>query len=223
MRKEELAGMIDHTLLGPEVSRKRIEKICEEAVKYGFKAVCTYPTFITQVRDILEDEDVKVCSVVGFPHGSHKKGVKAFEAQLAIEDGADELDMVANIPAIKNGDYEVAEEDVRSVVETARRGPREILVKVILETCELSAGRKKAGAILAQAGGADFVKTSTGFADRGATEEDVSLLAETVGEELGVKAAGGIKDFEDARSMINAGADRIGASSGVEIISGCQE
>ena len=220
MRKKELAGYIDHTLLGAEVSSEAVERICEEAIEYGFKAVCTYPTYVSQASDLLKDEKVRVCSVIGFPHGTHKRGVKAFEAQLAIEDGADELDMVAKIPSLLNGDYEEVEKDIRSVVETARNSPRDILVKVILETCKLSREQKKAGGILVQAAGADFVKTSTGFAESGATKSDVKLLAETVGNNIGIKAAGGIKSYEDARSMINAGASRIGASSGLEIISG---
>lgn len=223
LKKEDLAGMIDHTLLGSEVSEGGIEEVCQEAIDHGFKSVCTYPSYIKQVSDLLDGEEVKACSVVGFPHGTHRRGVKSFEAQLAIEDGADELDMVAKIPALKNGDYESVQEDIRSVVETARRSPGEIVVKVILETCKLSGREKKAGAILAQAGGADFVKTSTGFAERGATEEDVSLLHETVGERMGVKAAGGIKNFEDAKAMIDSGASRIGASSGVEIVSSCPD
>lgn len=223
MKKSELASMIDHTTLGPESSEKDVERVCQEAKEYGFASVCVEPIYVTLAKDLLDDTEVKVATVVGFPHGTHKQGVKGFEAQLAIEDGADELDMVANISALQRGDYEVVARDITAVTETAEKSTREVLVKVILEMGLLNEETKRAGCIVAQASGADFVKTSTGFGPSGAKVEDVKLMSRVVSDDVGVKAAGGIGDYEDATEMIEAGATRLGASSGVEIIQGASE
>ena len=223
MRKAELAKMIDHTLLGPTASRKGVVELCREAKKYGFASVVVNPCHVHLARDLLQDSPIKVCAVIGFPHGMTTSEVKAYEAQKAIAAGADELDVVINIAALKEGDYATILEDIRGVCATGEKAPRSILVKVILETALLEEAEKVAGAILAKAGGADFVKTSTGFGPAGATVEDVALLRRTVGEGMGVKAAGGIRDYETAVAMIAAGANRIGASRSVSILEGAPE
>ncbi len=220
MNKSEIAAIIDHTTLGPASSLEEVEKVCQEANEYGFAAVCVEPNYIGEAKKYLQDEDVKVDTVVGFPHGTHKPGVKAFEAQLAIEDGADELDTVTDIAALKKGDYEKVARDISAVTEVAKDSARDIKVKVILETGLLDEAEKKAGCIIAQASGADFVKTSTGFGPSGASVKDVELMRRVVSREIGVKAAGGIGDYETAMKMVEAGATRIGASSGVEIVQG---
>ena len=223
MRKKELAKMIDHTLLGPTAARDGVKQLCSEAVRYGFYSVCVNPCHVRLARELTADSPVKVCAVIGFPHGMTTAEVKGFEAQKAIAAGADELDMVINVAALKEGNYEAVLADIRAVCDAARKAPGKVLVKVILETALLDEQEKIAGAILAKAGGADFVKTSTGFGPGGATVEDVALLRRTVGEEMGVKAAGGIRDYETAVRMIEAGASRIGASRSVEIIAGAPE
>ncbi|MCD6136328.1 deoxyribose-phosphate aldolase [Candidatus Bipolaricaulota bacterium] len=223
MNKTELAKMIDHTLLGPTASTEGVRKLCDEAKEYGFASVCVNPCHTALVRELLDEDDPKVCVVIGFPHGMSTSEVKGFEAQKAIADGADELDMVINVAALKAGNYRTVSEDIRAVCSAAEKAPRRALVKVILETSLLDDTEKRAGAILAKAAGADFVKTSTGFASGGATVEDVALLRETVGPELGVKAAGGIHTYEEALAMIEAGATRIGASRSVAIVEGAPE
>ncbi len=220
MKKSEIAAMIDHTVLGPESSEEAVEEVCREAKEYGFAAVCVEPIYVTRAKELLEGSEVSVDTVIGFPHGTHKKGAKGFEAQLAIEDGADELDMVVNIPALKEGAYELVAGDISAVTEAAKKSPREVLVKVILEMGLLDEEEKRAGCLISQASGADFVKTSTGFGPRGAALEDVELMREVVSDWIGIKAAGGIGDYETAKQMIEAGATRIGASSGVEIVRG---
>lgn len=223
MKKSELAALIDHTTLGPESSEEDVERVCREAKEYGFASVCVEPTYVSTAAELLEDTEVKVDTVVGFPHGTHKRGAKGFEAQLAIEDGADELDTVVNIPALQRGDYQEVSRDISAVTEAAEASARSVLVKVILEMGLLEEETKRAGCVIAQASGADFVKTSTGFGPSGATVEDVELMSSLVSDEVGVKAAGGIGDFEAAREMLEAGATRIGASSGVEIVEGAPE
>ncbi len=223
MRKKELAGYIDHTVLGPATSSEDVERVCQEAKTYGFYGVCIPPTYVARARELLRDTSVKVVTVVGFPHGQHLPEVKAFEAKVAVDHGADEVDMVINVAALKAGDYPAVLQDIRAVREAIDKAPKRVILKVILECALLSDEEKVAGAILAKAAGADFVKTSTGFGPGGATVEDVRLLRRTVGEGMGVKAAGGIRDYETALRMIEAGASRIGASRGVQIIQGAPD
>lgn len=223
MRKIELARIIDHTALGPEVDKGRVEKLCQEAMQHKFYAVCIPPTFVGFARQILRDSGVKVCTVVGFPHGQNRPEVKAMEARLAVEEGADEVDMVINIPALKAGDYAYVLSEIRAVREATQKAARPIVLKVILECALLSDEEKVAGAILAKAAGADFVKTSTGFGPGGATPEDVALLRRAVGPGFGVKAAGGIRDYTSAVRMVEAGANRIGASRSLEILAGAPD
>lgn len=223
MRRTDLARMIDHTLLGPTASVEGVGVLCQEAKRYGFASVCVNPCHTSLACDLLKETQIKVCVVIGFPHGMATSEVKAFEAQKAIAVGADELDMVLNIAALKEGDYATVLNDIKGVCAASEKAPRPILIKVILETALLDEDEKVAGAILAKAGGADFVKTSTGFGPGGATVEDVALLRQTVGETMGVKAAGGIRDYETALAMIEAGATRIGASRSVAILEGAPE
>jgi deoxyribose-phosphate aldolase len=220
MRKPELARLIDHTLLGPSASADGVRALCEEAKRYGFFAVCVEPYHVPLACGLLEDSAVHVCAVIGFPHGMNTGETKAFEAQKAIASGVDELDMVLNIAALRDGDYGTVFDEIKKVCTEAEKASKSVLVKVILETAALQDEEKIAGAILAKAAGADFVKTSTGFGPGGATVEDVILLRRTVGETMGVKAAGGIRDYETAVSMIQAGATRIGASQSVAILEG---
>ena len=220
MRKKELAKLIDHTLLGPSAGADGVRVLCEEAKRYGFFSVCVDPCYVPLVRGLLEGSPVAVCTVIGFPHGMTAGETKGFEAQKAIAAGADELDMVVNLAALRDGDYALVSDEIRRVCSEAEKASKSVLVKVILETASLRDEEKVAGAILAKAAGADFVKTSTGFGPGGATVEDVALLRQTVGEAMGVKAAGGIRDYETAIAMIEAGATRIGASRSVAILEG---
>ena len=222
MKRTELAKRIDHTLLGPTATEEDVRRLCEEAIEYGVAAACVNPCHVGLVRDLLKDSDVKTCAVIGFPHGMTTSDTKAFEAQRAIASGADELDMVINVGALKEGDYATVTEDIRDVCRAAEKAPRPVHVKVILEMALLTKEEKVAAATLAKAAGADFVKTSTGFGPGGATSEDVALLRATVGKEMGVKAAGGIRDAETAVAMIEAGADRIGASRTEAILEGAE-
>ncbi|MGY4707416.1 deoxyribose-phosphate aldolase [Candidatus Bipolaricaulota sp. J31] len=219
----EIARYIDHTVLGPATSTEDVRRVCEEAKAYGFYAVCIPPTYVALAKELLRDTGVRVCTVAGFPHGQHVPEVKAFEAKTAVDDGADEVDMVVNVAALKAGDYAAVLRDIRTVREEIDKAPRRVVLKVILECALLSDEEKVAGAILAKAAGADFVKTSTGFGPGGATVEDVALLRRAVGEGMGIKAAGGIRDYETAVRMIEAGATRIGASRGVQIVQGAPD
>jgi len=223
MKKSEVASFIDHTTLGPDSTEEDVGRVCAEAKKYGFASVCVEPIYVGKAKALLEGSEVKIDTVIGFPHGTHKRGAKGFEAQLAIEDGADELDMVVNIPALLKGDYEEVARDITAVTEPAEASPGEVIVKVILEMGLLDEEKKRAGCIISQASGAEFVKTSTGFGPTGATVDDVRLMSSVVSDEIGVKAAGGIGDYETAMEMVEAGATRIGASSGVEIVQGAPE
>ncbi|MGD9055198.1 MAG: deoxyribose-phosphate aldolase [Desulfobacterales bacterium] len=210
----EMAQRIDHTLLKPEAIQSAFDLLCSEALQYGFKAVCVNSARVAYVSEKIADRAVVVCAVVGFPLGASHPAVKAFEAAKAIEDGASELDMVLNIGALKDGDLKTVEADIRAVRQAAA-GP--IVLKVIIETCLLTGPEKETACEIAQNVGADFVKTSTGFSSGGATVEDVALMRRIVGPEMGVKASGGIKDWQTAAAMIEAGADRLGTSSGVVI------
>lgn len=213
----ELARYIDHTALKAETTKDQITTLCAEALEYKFASVCVNPTWVKYAAEKLKsDDDVKVCTVIGFPLGANTPEVKAFETKDAIANGADEVDMVINIAALKDADYDLVERDIRAVVEAANG----TLVKVIFETCMLTKEEIKKAAELSVKAGADFVKTSTGFSTGGATVEDIRLMRETVGPDIGVKASGGVRDFEGAKAMIDAGATRIGASAGIAIVTG---
>ncbi len=211
----DYAKMIDHTLLKPEATKEQVKNLCEEAVQYGFHSVCVNSSFVYYCAELLKDSDVKVCTVIGFPLGAMSTAGKAAEAQAAVADGAEELDMVIHVGMIKSGDWDYVKQDIASVVEAA--GDKAI-VKVILETCLLTDEEKRKACMICKEAGASFVKTSTGFSNGGATVKDVALMREAVGSDMGVKASGGIRSFQDARAMVEAGADRIGASSGIAII-----
>jgi len=210
---KELAGMIDHTLLKPEATEKQIYKLCAEARQHGFASVCVNPVYVKACVRELKDE-IPVAAVVGFPLGANHPAVKAGEANQAMKNGAGELDMVINVGMLKSGELEFVEDDIRSVVEAAP----DCRVKVIIEACLLTDEEKITACFLAKQAGAHFVKTSTGFSTGGATVQDVALMRRVVGNELGVKAAGGIRTLEDAKAMIAAGANRIGASAGIKIV-----
>jgi deoxyribose-phosphate aldolase len=209
------ASMIDHTLLKPEAAEADIRRLCEEAAQYGFASVCVNPSWVKSAECHLRGSGVPVCTVVGFPLGATLPDVKAYETRRSILDGAREIDMVINIGALKSGDDCAVEYDIRSVVEAAHE--QNVLVKVIIEAALLTDEEKVRACVAARQAGADFVKTSTGFAKSGATVADVALMRRTVGSEMGVKAAGGVKGLGDARAMLEAGATRIGASVGVKI------
>lgn len=213
-----LAGMIDHTLLKPDATPDQIAQLCFEARKYGFASVCVNPGWVKLCAQLLEGSPVKVCTVIGFPLGATTPEVKAFETRTALDNGATEIDMVINIGALKARDLELVARDIRGVVTEAHS--RGALVKVIIETALLTDEDKTIACLLSKEAGADFVKTSTGFSGGGATVHDIELMRRVVGPEMGVKASGGVRTFEDAQSMIKAGATRIGASAGVKIIQG---
>ncbi|KON86993.1 deoxyribose-phosphate aldolase [Sporosarcina globispora] len=212
-----VAKMIDHTLLKADATKDQIEKICAEAKEYNFASVCVNPTWVKLSSDLLNGTEVKVCTVIGFPLGASTPETKVFETKNAIENGATEVDMVINIGALKGGDNELVERDIRAVVDAAKG---KALTKVIIETCLLTEEEKVRACELSVKAGADFVKTSTGFSTGGATAEDIALMRKTVGPEIGVKASGGVRSAEDAQKMIEAGATRIGASSGAAIVNG---
>jgi len=215
-----MAQYIDHTLLKPEATPPAFDQLCEETITYGFKTVCVNSGWVAYVVNKLKGSRIAVCSVVGFPLGAMHSLGKAFEARQAVEDGAQELDMVLNIGAMKAGDLKAVEADILGV---RREAKHPVLLKVIIETCLLTEAEKVKACEIAQKAGADFVKTSTGFSEGGATLEDVALMRKTVGPEMGVKASGGIKDYETAAAMIAAGATRIGAGAGVAIVSGAEK
>jgi deoxyribose-phosphate aldolase len=212
--KQELARMIDHSLLRPQSTRVELKKLCDEALLYGFKAVCVNPIHVADAFSILKGSDVIVCSVIGFPFGTHPPQIKAAETREVIRLGAQEIDMVIQVGALKEGRNSEVVEDIRAVVDVASGSP----VKVILETCYLTEEEKIRGCKLAMEAGASFVKTSTGFGSAGATLEDVKLMRKVIGKNFGLKAAGGIRTLEDALKMIEAGANRLGLSGSVAII-----
>lgn len=213
---DKLSKYIDHTILKPEATKEDIEKICEEAKEYGFKAVCINPVYVKYAAEILENTEVLIATVVGFPLGNNKTKVKELEASIAVEEGADEIDMVINISALKNKEYELVKSDIQAVVKASKSKE----VKVIIETCLLTKEEIiKASEIIVEAG-ADFVKTSTGFSTGGAEEEDIKLIKSVVKDKAKIKASGGIRSKEKAVKMIEAGADRIGASSSIKIVEG---
>lgn len=210
-----IASIIDHTLLKPEATLAMIENLCKEAMEFGFAAVCVNPYYVKNAKILLKGSNVKVATVIGFPLGANTKEVKAFEARKAIEDGADEIDMVINIGALKDKDYDYVRDDIRAVVEAVKG---KAIVKVIIETCLLNEEEKIMACQLSKEAGADYVKTSTGFSTGGATVEDIKLIKKTIGDSMKIKASGGIRDFETAKAMVEAGASRIGASSSVKIV-----
>ena len=214
--ESEIARLIDHTLLKPDATQNEIAKLCAEALQYHFASVCVNPWNVVQAAEILRGSNVKVCTVVGFPLGATLPEVKVFEAQKSIERGAQEIDMVINIGALKSGRLGAVEADIHGVVVASHHG--KALCKVIIETCLLTREEKIQASLAAKNAGADFVKTSTGFSTAGATPEDVRLIRETIGPSTGIKAAGGVRTLEDLQNMVAAGATRIGASAGVKII-----
>lgn len=216
MTAEEFAKYIDHTLLKPESTRRDARRICEEARANGFASACILPAWVADGLEILEDSGVAVCTVVGFPHGIGPAGAKAVEAATAVSDGATEVDMVINISALKSGSDLLVFDDIQSVVDVSLPGGA--IVKVIMECAYLTDDEKRRVCKMTEEAGAQFVKTSTGFGPHGATVEDVRLLRASVSEELGVKAAGGIRTVADALAMIEAGATRLGTSAGVALL-----
>jgi deoxyribose-phosphate aldolase len=216
MNRKEVARLIDHTLLRPQATPAQVEQLCDQARRYGFVSVCINPVYVGLAADKLEGSDVAVCTVVGFPLGATTTSIKVREAQQAMTDGATEIDMVIHVGALKAGDHQAVQEDIAAVSTACHEGGA--LLKVIIEAVLLSDEEKVAACLLAQAAGADFVKTSTGFAGGGATVEDVRLMRQTVGPQMGIKAAGGVRSYADVLAMVDAGATRIGASAGVEIV-----
>ena len=218
MDKKTIASMIDHTLLKPEATPAQVEKLCAEAAEYHFASVCVNPVYIPLAARLLDGTGVKVCCVVGFPLGAIAPEQKAAEAASCAAMGAEELDMVIHVGAAKAGDWALVQRDIEGVVKAAAGRT----VKVILETCLLTDEEKRKACLAAKAAGADFVKTSTGFSTGGATTHDIALMRKTVGPEMGVKASGGIRDYATAMAMIEAGANRIGASAGIEIVAAAE-
>ncbi|CRK84191.1 deoxyribose-phosphate aldolase [Neobacillus massiliamazoniensis] len=217
MKNTNIAAMIDHTLLKPDATKQQIETLCQEAREHKFFSVCVNPVWVSMAKELLKDSGVKVCTVIGFPLGAATSETKAFETKNAIENGAEEVDMVINIGALKDQNDEWVENDIRLVVAAAKG---KALTKVIIETSLLTKEEKIRACQLAVKAGADFVKTSTGFSSGGATVSDIALMRETVGPNVGVKASGGVRNAEDTKKMIESGATRIGASSSVAIIKG---
>lgn len=216
---ENIEKYIDHTLLKPEATDLQVQQVCLDAKKYNFKAVCIQPSWVKYTSDLLKGTDVNTCTVIGFPLGANSPKVKAFEAKQAVLDGADEVDMVINIGAVKSEDYSLVYDDIKAVVDAV---DGKALVKVIIETSLLKDNEKTRVCEAAKRAGADFVKTSTGFSTGGATVEDVALMRRVVGPDMGVKASGGVRTIEDAKAMIEAGATRIGTSNGIALVEGSE-
>ena len=216
----DLAKYIDHTLLKPDATQDEIDRMCDEAIENGFASVCINPTWVRRAAEKLRGSDVVVCTVIGFPLGANTPEIKAMEARRALREGAKEVDMVINVGALKSGQHALVRQDIEKVVDAAHEGGA--IAKVILETALLTDEEKVIASALSKAAKADFVKTSTGFGGGGATVYDVALMRETVGPDMGVKASGGVRTLEDAEDMIAAGATRIGASAGVQILSGAE-
>ena len=218
LSSQDLAGMIDHTLLKPDATISEITQLCEEAIQYNFASVCINPSYVDTCFNLIKSSNVKVCTVIGFPLGAATTQTKFLEAEEAIKNGAEELDMVINVGKLKDRDYDFVFNDIKSIAGLSKR--HLCTSKVILETCLLTDEEKVAACLLAKEAGLNFVKTSTGFSKNGATVHDVSLMKFVVSDKLEVKASGGIRSYEDAIAMINAGATRLGASAGVKIIAG---
>jgi len=211
-----VAAMIDHTLLKPDATKSEIETLCREAKEFGFASVCVNPTWVATCTRLVQGSAVAVCSVVGFPLGATTADTKQYETRRAIFDGAREIDMVINVGALKSGDLHLVESDIRAVTSACRES--QVLSKVIIETALLTDEEKVTACTLAKAAAADFVKTSTGFVPGGATAEDVALMRRVVGDDMGIKASGGVRTLEGVKAMVAAGATRIGASAGVRIV-----
>ncbi len=218
LSSQDLAGMIDHTLLKPDATLSEINQLCEEAMQNHFASVCINPSFVATCFNLIKSSNVKVCTVIGFPLGATTTQTKFLEAEEAIKNGAEELDMVINIGKLKDKNYQFVFDDLKSIADLSKK--HLCISKVILETCLLNNEEKVIACLLAKEAGLNFVKTSTGFSQSGATVHDVSLMKFVVGEKMQVKASGGIRSYEDAIAMINAGAKRLGASAGVKIIAG---
>ncbi|WP_124058818.1 deoxyribose-phosphate aldolase [Vaginisenegalia massiliensis] len=216
----ELNQYIDHTLLKADATQDMVNQLIKEAKEHQFMSVCVNPTWVSHAAQALKGSSVKVCTVIGFPLGANSSKVKAFEAQIAIEDGADEIDMVINIGAAKDGLWDLVKEDIKAVVRAANH---RALVKVIIETCLLTQDEITLACRKAKEAGADYVKTSTGFSTGGATVEDIRLMRQVVGPKVGVKASGGVGNYQEALAMIEAGASRIGASKGVSIMEAAKQ
>lgn len=212
--KKTMASMIDHTILKAGATKEQIVELCSQAKEYDFASVCVSPCFVKLAAKELKDSKVKVCTVIGFPLGANSTQVKAYEANKAVEEGAKEVDMVIHVGALKEGDFAYVQNDISEVVKASEGA----LIKVIIETCYLTDEEKIKACELAKKAGANFVKTSTGFGTGGATASDIELMRKTVGDELGVKASGGVRSLQEALAMIEAGANRIGTSSGMSII-----
>jgi len=225
IKPRDMAKMIDHTNLSPTSTVNDIKKLCEEAKEHEFASVCVNPIYVPLAAKLLEKSSVKVCTVVGFPLGANTTEVKSYETRNAIKNGAQEIDMVMNIGAFKSGAYEIFKADIKAVVDATKKAgvSSDIIVKLILECCYLDKEEIVKACEIAKEAGVDFVKTSTGFGDYGARVEDVGVMRKTVGRDVGVKASGGIKNFEQALEMLDAGANRIGASSGVTIVTDDEE
>lgn len=217
--RSELAGIIDHTLLYPYANSDDIETLCREAAGYGFFSVCVHGCWVQTAVSALEGTDVQVCTVVGFPLGASDPDVKRYETEVAIDEGAQEIDVVLNLGWLKNGQHELVHRELRDVVEAAD----ERKVKVIIETCFLTEDEKKTACKIVNDSGAHFVKTSTGFGKGGATKEDIKLISDQVGKKLGIKASGGIKNTKTALEMIQAGANRLGLSSSIQVVEGLSD
>jgi deoxyribose-phosphate aldolase len=209
-----LAGMIDHTNIKPNATEDDIKELCNECIEYNFSSACVTPANVALAHELLKSTDIKVCSVIGFPFGTNKSEIKAFEALVAVEDGAVELDMVMNIGAMKSSKNAIVQRDIEGVVESADG----MVVKVIIETALLTDDEKIGASILSKNAGADYVKTSTGIGYSGANVHDVKLIRETIGSEMGIKASGGIRNLKTALEMIDAGASKIGTSTGPAIM-----
>jgi deoxyribose-phosphate aldolase len=217
----DIARLIDHTLLKPDATQAQIAQLCHEARQYGFAAVCVNPTHVKLCADLLQGSEVAVCTVVGFPLGATPPEVKSYESQQAIDDGATEVDMVINVGALKGGEHDLVERDIAMVTRTCHNNS--VVCKVIIEAALLTREEKTKACELAKRAGADYVKTSTGFGPGGATVADVALMRQVVGPAMGIKAAGGIRSYEDAKGMVEAGATRIGASAGIAIVQEAQK
>lgn len=217
MEDKQLASMIDHTVLKPDAKEEDIRKLCEEAKEYGFATVCVNPCYVPMAKHLLQDSNVGITTVIGFPLGANTITTKTAEAEEAIENGATEVDMVINIGALKDKKYDYVRDEIKAVVHTVNK---RAVVKVIIETSLLTDEEKEKACLLAKEAGADFVKTSTGFSGGGATKEDIELMRRTVGDVMGVKASGGVRTRQDAEALIKAGATRIGASASVAIMKG---